>query len=133
MDGVFYWHLWRERAKDLQISNSLLYRLSVAKEGGSDGSTAGGGRSDLSEWPRSVCNAGATMPRCTPGTATVRRILREAPPCLIENKRSQKEDHPLGQFFLLKPICPANWILEQRDLGWDKSENDKCNCNHYNY
>ena len=37
---------------------------------GSDGSAAGGGYSDLSEWPRSVCNAAAPTARRTPGTAT---------------------------------------------------------------
>ena len=37
---------------------------------GSDGSAAGGGRSDLSEWPRSVCNAAAPTARRTLGTAT---------------------------------------------------------------
>ena len=37
---------------------------------GSEGSGAGGGRSDLSEWQRSVCNAAAPSARRTPGTAT---------------------------------------------------------------
>ena len=37
---------------------------------GSEGSAAGGGVSDLSEWPRSMCNAGAPSPRRTSGTAT---------------------------------------------------------------
>jgi hypothetical protein len=36
------------------VDRSLLYRLSVAKEVGSEGSAAGGGRSDLSEWQRSA-------------------------------------------------------------------------------
>ena len=49
--------------------------LRVAKEVGSDGSTAGGGRSDLSEWPRSVCNAAAPSARRTPGTATVHSTM----------------------------------------------------------
>ena len=45
---------WRISANDLQISCLSLYRLSVAKEVGSEGSAAGGGRSDLSEWQRSA-------------------------------------------------------------------------------
>ena len=51
------------------------YRLSVAKEVGSEGSAARGGYSDPSEWPRSVCNAAALTARRTPGTATVRRTV----------------------------------------------------------
>ena len=37
---------------------------------GSDATAAGGGRRELSEWQRSVCNAGAPSARRTPGTAT---------------------------------------------------------------
>ena len=37
---------------------------------GSDATAAGGGERELSEWQRSVCNAGALSPRRTPGTAT---------------------------------------------------------------
>ena len=43
---------------------------------GSDGSAASGRASDLSEWQRSVCNAGAQSPRRTQGTATgARQVL----------------------------------------------------------
>ena len=37
---------------------------------GSDGSAAGGGYSDLSEWPRSADDAAAPSARKMPGTAT---------------------------------------------------------------
>jgi hypothetical protein len=37
---------------------------------GSEGSAAGGRRSDPSEWQRSVCNAAAPSARRTTGTAT---------------------------------------------------------------
>ena len=37
---------------------------------GSDATAADGGERELSEWQRSVCNAGALSPRRTPGTAT---------------------------------------------------------------
>ena len=37
---------------------------------GSDGSAAGSGRSDLSEWQRSVSEEGASSPTRAPGTAT---------------------------------------------------------------
>ena len=42
---------------------------------GSEGSAAGGGRSDPSEWQRSVCNAAASSARRTPGTATGHRHI----------------------------------------------------------
>ena len=38
----------------LWVDSLSIYRLRVAKEVGSEGSAAGGGRSDLSEWPRSA-------------------------------------------------------------------------------
>jgi len=38
------------------------------------GAPPGAESSDLSEWPRSVCNAAALTARRTPGTATVQRI-----------------------------------------------------------
>ena len=47
---AFLLHLHQEPT----ISSPSLYRLSVAKEVGSEGSAAGGGRSDLSEWQRSA-------------------------------------------------------------------------------
>jgi len=37
---------------------------------GSDATAASGGKRELSEWQRSVGNAGASSPRRTPGTAT---------------------------------------------------------------
>ena len=37
---------------------------------GSEGSAAGGGRSDLSEWQRSAAEAGTVLPTKMPGTAT---------------------------------------------------------------
>jgi hypothetical protein len=37
---------------------------------GSDATAASGGGRELSEWPRSVCNAAAPTARRTPGTAT---------------------------------------------------------------
>ena len=37
---------------------------------GGDATAADGGERELSEWQRSVCNAGALSPRRTPGTAT---------------------------------------------------------------
>ena len=37
---------------------------------GSDATAAGGGKRELSEWLRSVCNAAAPSARRTPGTAT---------------------------------------------------------------
>ena len=39
-------------------------------QGGSDATAASGGKRELSEWQRSVGNAGASSPRRTPGTAT---------------------------------------------------------------
>ena len=58
--GIFIflisYHYWIELKKKKEI-NILIYADVV--ELGSDGSAAGGGRSDLSEWPRSVCNAAA--------------------------------------------------------------------------
>ena len=39
-------------------------------QGGSDGSAASGGRSDLSEWPRSIADDGFSKPRKISGTAT---------------------------------------------------------------
>ena len=46
--------------------------LRVAKEVGSDGSTAGGGRSDPSEWPRPRCSAlpvaDKAEHKCVPGS-----------------------------------------------------------------
>ena len=43
----------------------------IRMHNGSDGSAAGGGRSDLSEWQRSADDEGASSPRKLPGTATV--------------------------------------------------------------
>ena len=52
---------------------------------GSDGSAAKCGRSDLSEWPRSVCNTAAPSARRTPGTATGELRIRKLPfLCWIE-------------------------------------------------
>ena len=45
----------------------VLYRYAAV---GSDGSAAGGGYSDLSEWQGSVCNAAAPSARRTQGTPT---------------------------------------------------------------
>ena len=53
------------------IINPPFYRLSVAKEVGSDPTAAGGGRREGSEWQRSVCNASAPSARRIQGTATV--------------------------------------------------------------
>ena len=44
---------------------------------GSEGSAAGGGFSDPSEWPGSVGNAAAPSARRTPGTATGRALALE--------------------------------------------------------
>ena len=46
---VFFIGLFGACAKDLQIGNPSLYRLSVAKEVGSDPTAAGGGRREGSE------------------------------------------------------------------------------------
>ena len=55
-------------------SHSSAYRGTV----GSDGSAAGGGYSDLSEWQRSVSDAGDS-PRRAPGTATVELRSKSKP------------------------------------------------------
>jgi hypothetical protein len=46
------------------------------EENGSEGSAAGGGRSDPSEWPRSVNEEGALSPTRAPSIATVRITKR---------------------------------------------------------
>ena len=51
------------------------YLPPAAERTGSDGSAAGGGYSDLSEWPRSADDAAAPSARKLPGTAT--GILRD--------------------------------------------------------
>jgi len=58
---------------------------------GSDGSAAGGGRSDQSEWQRSVGNVAALSARRTPGTATgyppLQRVCKDKSECslVVEN------------------------------------------------
>ena len=63
------------------------------------GARYSGGRSDLSDWPRSVCNAGAPSPRRTQGTVTglVRRVDalgRIVIPKEIRRTRPSREGDP---------------------------------------
>ena len=51
-------------------ANSIRRVKETTGRGGSDGSAASGGRSDLSEWQRSADEEGAPSPTKMPGTAT---------------------------------------------------------------
>ena len=66
----------------------------LAKEVGSDGSAAGGGRSDLSEWPRSVCEEAVLSATRAPGTATVQYY--DYKHLFKSNRVNTMKDHPIG-------------------------------------
>ena len=52
------------------LSYNACHREGANATVGSDGSAAGGGGSDLSEWQRSAADAAAVSARKMPGTAT---------------------------------------------------------------
>ena len=56
--------------KDLPFGRSFFIFKEITYRRGSDGSAAGGGRSDLSEWQRSIADEGFSKPRKISGTAT---------------------------------------------------------------
>ena len=59
---------------------------------GSDGSAACGGKSDLSEWPRSIADEGALSPRKISGTATEPGVgIRIPKSLLLEEKVAERK------------------------------------------
>ena len=70
------------------------------------GGAAGGGKSDPSEWPRSVCNAAALSARRTQGTATggYLNFCPKGKKCKRIPNSPPKIHHPLGGVFLLYKV-----------------------------
>ena len=102
MDGVFYWPLWRLSAKELRIVSWSLYRLSVAKEVGSDPTTAGGGV----KGGERVAAAGVQRSRTDGKAHTGHRNS-----CVVICGMSL-----VGQFFSLKKqvhLCAKRHLLKQ--------------------
>ena len=96
---------------NFRITSELLPRLRRQKQSyrpwGSDGSAAGGGRSDLSEWPRSTADAAALAARKMSGTATGGAKRLRSATCLqvatLQPHGRQKKGQPCG--------CPGVVIL----------------------
>ena len=107
--AFLFWYGIRDRTRthSMQRGRALPPR-------GSDASAANGGRSELSEWPRSVCNAGAQTPRRTPGTATGiprRTLIKSSPisstPCNNHHMKSSyyPKTFPDGSCFFIFLYC----------------------------